>query len=262
MSDPFAKVQPGDPVKFNDIAWNAMLGAGLAHVGNRNLSSGPLTTTRTTTIVRVLNDTGANLDRCSVVGLNGPIWTPTDSQDAFLREPTFIGVTPVFADHFARFAVLMEPVPIDGVARAVVAGICPVLVDVVAASHVYADVVGAETGHLISGFGSAQILWKECDDGYYGYATGIQWALVRLGNAPSGAWGKLAAGETISGSSGTTLGSGTVTLCTRDGADLTEGTEDVTAYNAGGTVTAGSGGRVLKLGWTDGVWSLDVFPCS
>lgn len=77
-----------------------------------------------------------------------------------------------------------------------------------------------------------------------------------------GAWGFLTAGATVSGASGMTLGHGTVTLCSRAGYTLTADGDSVEVLNAGGGVTAGAGGRILKLGWVDGVWSLDVFPCS
>jgi hypothetical protein len=82
------------------------------------------------------------------------------------------------------------------------------------------------------------------------------------GNDSPGAWGFLPAGDTITGASGMTLGSGTVTLCSRSGDTCDDDGDEVTVYNAGGAVTAGSGGRVCKLGWTDGTWSLDVFPCA
>lgn len=77
----------------------------------------------------------------------------------------------------------------------------------------------------------------------------------------SGAWGYLAAGASITGASGSTLGSGTVTLCSRSGTTLAADGDSVTVLNAGGEVVAGTGGRYLKIGWTDGAWSLDVFPC-
>ena len=77
----------------------------------------------------------------------------------------------------------------------------------------------------------------------------------------AGAWGFLAAGATISAASGATLGTGTVTLCSRDGADLTADGIEVDVYNAAGSVSGGTSGVYVKLGWTDGDWSLDVAPC-
>ncbi len=69
----------------------------------------------------------------------------------------------------------------------------------------------------------------------------------------SGTWGSLASGHSISAASGLTLGSGTVTLCSRSGDTLTADGEDITVYNAGGVIT---GPKVLELDWTDGVWAV------
>lgn len=264
-SDPFASVQAGQDVSFSATAWNAMLGAGRAwRDGRTGRDSGELTTTRSSSIVRVRNDTGADLGRCAVVGLAGPIFTPTDDEDAFLREVAFSGVSPA-ASHRGRFAVLMGPALDGHVAMAWVAGVCQVRVDLVDLADDRADVVAGSTGRLVSGTtGSAQILWAESDDAYYGYTTGEQWAIVRLGaHEPGGLWGYLPEGDTITGASGMTLGHGTVTLCTRSGYVLDDSYgDDVEVMNAGGEVTAGTGGRVIKIArMDDGGYSLDVFPC-
>jgi hypothetical protein len=74
----------------------------------------------------------------------------------------------------------------------------------------------------------------------------------------SGAWGFLAGGATITAASGATLGSGSVRLCSRSVATLTADGDTVDVYNAGGSV---SGPLYIKLGWTDGDWSIDVAKC-
>ena len=77
-----------------------------------------------------------------------------------------------------------------------------------------------------------------------------------------GTWGFLAAGASITGMSGSTLGSGTVTLGKRSGSTLSSsGGLSVTVYNAGNGFTAGGSGQWLKLGWVDGAWSVDVSAC-
>jgi hypothetical protein len=186
MPDPFAKVQPGQQVTFSATAWNAMLAAGRAEMMRQSDKGvGTLTTGRNSTIVRVQNNSGVDLDRHAVLGLDGPIFTPTDSLDSFLQEVTFSGIDPVDASR-GRFCVLMEPAPIDRVVRAWVAGVCQVRVDLTDTAHAFAEVETGETGLLVSGdTGSAEILWCETDDGYYGYETGEQWAIVRLGAVAS-----------------------------------------------------------------------------
>ena len=143
---------------------------------------GPLTTTRTSTIIRVLNDTGSNLDRGRILGLEEPIFVPEEtSEAAALREVAFVGVEPA-TKHTGKFAVLLEPALTGVVVRAVIAGACWARVNVVDETHTYADVEDGETGALKSSFdGSAQILWKESDIPYGYYDTGEQWAIVRLG---------------------------------------------------------------------------------
>ena len=185
MADPFTPVQPNQPVVFSATAWNAMLAAGRAFRANQTgTASDPLTTTRSSSLIRVLNDTGTNLEQGQIVGLEEPIFVPEEtSVEAFLREVAFIGVTPT-TDHIGKFAVLMEPAPPDVVVRAWVAGACMARVNVVDETHTYADVEDGETGALKSSFdGSAQILWKEGDIPYGYYDTGEQWAIVRLGTS-------------------------------------------------------------------------------
>lgn len=71
-----------------------------------------------------------------------------------------------------------------------------------------------------------------------------------------GAWAYI--GGAVSASVGTTLGTGSAVLCSRVGAVLTADGDTVTFYSAG---DAFSGPCYVKLGWTDGDWSLDVAPC-
>jgi len=68
-----------------------------------------------------------------------------------------------------------------------------------------------------------------------------------------GAWGYLASDATISACVGLTLGTGTVTLCSRSGNTLTADGEDVQVYNPGGGII---GPKLLELSWTDNVWAV------
>lgn len=233
MPDPFARVRPGDEIGFSSTAWNAMLDAARAEQGRQSgREVPPLTTTRNAAIVRVKNETGADLSRASVVGLHEPIFLPTDDEDAFLREVCFRGVTPTIPDYWGKFAVLLEPAPQNVVVRAYVSGVCPVMVNVVDHDDTHADVEDSQTGRLISaGDGAAQILWREGDEGYgYGYDTGLQWAVVRVGNR--GRRCVAASTSVIGKRSGTTLGSGTAMLyyLTPSGV-MTSTSHDKTVYN-------------------------------
>lgn len=75
-------------------------------------------------------------------------------------------------------------------------------------------------------------------------------------SANAGIWAYVAG--TITGASGARLGSGTAVLCSRAGDTLTADGPTVGVLNGGGGVV---GPVYVKLGWTDGDWSLDVAPC-
>ncbi|MFO0892445.1 MAG: hypothetical protein U0790_25300 [Isosphaeraceae bacterium] len=85
------------------------------------------------------------------------------------------------------------------------------------------------------------------------------------GVAP-GAWGRLASGDTITAASGTTLGTGQVKLCDRAGVVYPED-ETVTVYNAGDSISASGGAKIVPLEWTGGEWSTctcggpTTYPC-
>jgi hypothetical protein len=264
MPDPYRKVSVNDELVIPANAWNDAVDAGRAEKQRQNdRLSGDRTTTRDACILRVKNETGGNLSRAAVVGLDGPIFAPSDSLDAFLREVTFRGVTPA-ASHRGRFAILLAPAASGVVARAYLAGVCPVKVDVIDADHQFADVDPTHTDRLVSaGSGPAQILWREGDAGYgYGYETGEQWALVRIGGGDGGGGARyaLTGHDGIPGMVGATLGSGSITLYPRDGSTLVEpdSPEVETCYNAGSTV---SGDTFIVVAKVDGAWSVVVEKC-
>lgn len=93
-----------------------------------------------------------------------------------------------------------------------------------------------------------------------GVFNGVLWAVDLAQQAP-GAYGFLAAGASITAASGSTLGNGTVTLCTRTGGSLNANLGTATVYNAGGAVSGGASGKYVKLGWAADAWSLDVASC-
>jgi hypothetical protein len=135
---------------------------------------------------------------------------------------------------------------------------------VIDADHQFADVDPTRTDRLASaGSGPAQILWREGDAGYgYGYETGEQWALVRigLGDGGGGARYALTDHDGISALSGATLGAGTITLYRRDGAMLVPDadTDPATCYNAGSAV---SGDAFVIVAKVDGAWAVVVEAC-
>jgi len=128
---------------------------------------------RNSTVVRVLNNSGSNRDKLDILGIDGPLFTPTESVSGFQREPAFTCVTPT-ADHAGRFVILAEPIPDGKIGRACISGAVPVKVYVNDEDDGFADVKASDATQLDSSTsGTAKILWKES-------GTGQVYAVVRL----------------------------------------------------------------------------------
>jgi len=141
------------------------------------------------TIVPVKNNSGADCDRFSVLGIDSPIFSPTDNLDVFKTRPGLVGVSPTLANHLGNFVVLLRPAASGAIVPAMIAGIVPCKVKIEATAsnpltgqswYQYADIEASTTSRLtLRPFGAAQVLWKAST------STGDQWALVRIG-PPSG----------------------------------------------------------------------------
>ena len=126
-------------------------------------------------IVHIKNTTSAARDRFNVLGVDSPLITPTQNEDAFKNRVVLMGSMPDKAKHFGRLAILYEPIRAGEIGQAWLSGICPAKVNVIQAGHQFADLIDSDATALRSGHaGSAQILWHEGQ----GYG---KWAIVRLG---------------------------------------------------------------------------------
>jgi len=136
----------------------------------------------------VYNNTGADLDQCAVLGLDGPHtgYGPAESLPRF-REPDEIvmdGATPDPDEHAGRFAVLLEPTADGRPGKARASGVVRVRVYVNATDDKFCDVIEKETVdtedcYLGTGGSGAQILWLDPT----ATVDTIGWAIVRLGSA-------------------------------------------------------------------------------
>lgn len=248
--DPFAKVAIGDPVQFSAQWYNAATDAAKFFQQKSVQSANALIQTRSSTIIRVKNDTGGTLNRFEVVGLSDPIFTPDDStENIFLKEVTFKGIVPDINKHKRKYAVVLEPCLQNQVIRACLAGVCHVLVDQQDEAHEYANIVDASTLHLKSSIhGHARILWREGLQGSgYGYLdSGVQWAIVMLGvTGSSGAFGKAGSGGITAYSAGT-FGTGVVDIYINNGGVEDGPIEVVDVLNKG---TAISEGKQVAVEW-------------
>ena len=86
MGDQFRKVLPGDPLKIPAEAWNALVDLSQDQKNQRHDQlSQTEGTSRQTTLAKVRNQTGADLDRFSIVALGAPIITPAANLTEFKR---------------------------------------------------------------------------------------------------------------------------------------------------------------------------------
>lgn len=165
MSDPLRKVRSGDPLRIPAGAYNAFIDA--AHFARRIDADAQVESARDRTgehLVLVRNESGDDLPRFGVLGINGPIIEPGSggNTNEFKRRAAIIGAAITTTDEFiGRFVVAREPIPSGRIGLAVVRGVTPAVINIADVEHTHAD-TEAESQFLRSGFtGAARILWKE-----------------------------------------------------------------------------------------------------
>lgn len=192
MGDPFKKVRAGQPLDIPAETFNSFIDAA------RDFKARQQSRSRTvqpdfqqTGIIPVKNASGNDLDRFDVLGIERPIFTPSDNLLSFQNQVSVVGVTPNEDEHVGRFIVLLEPLRDGLIGRGCLSGICPVRLNVLDEEHDWADIEDGETDSLkTDDAGGAFILWKEPSGSGYGgygygygyYYGGLRWALVRLSN--------------------------------------------------------------------------------
>lgn len=174
----YDRVNPGDRIIPSAAFHNATVDAIRATRNRGLLRAGPLNSALPAGVVLVRNDTGADLDRFAVVGLDVPIITAVENLDEFQRQATFSGVTPS-STYTGKFAVLQSGIPNGDIGRAMVSGITPVLLTGNASSsrESYADIGSGLTGSLTEvSTGTAHILSRDDSD----TAVANRWGVVRF----------------------------------------------------------------------------------
>jgi len=165
MSDALRKVQAGQKLVIPAAAYNAFIDAAVdyrrrtARIGQKAEPS-----QRQASIVLVRNDSGGDLNRLAVLGIDSPVIDPAANEDEFKNRVALVGVTPAENTHEGRFVVLVEPIAAGKIGRAYAAGVCPVRIDVPDEGHKYpfAEIADGVTENLKAAhYGSAAILWRE-----------------------------------------------------------------------------------------------------
>jgi len=186
MSEAFRKVRSGEPLNIPAAAYNAFIDAALANRRNENaIGREPKQSQRDRSVVSIRNDSGIDAPRFGVLGVDGSLFVA--SAAGFTTQNPLIGVAPIEptsrdAGHFGRFVITTAPIKAGAVGKALVSGVCPVMLDVESETPepLFADIADGQIDRLNpSSSGAATIFWREG-------GTGVQWSIVRLGEGQKG----------------------------------------------------------------------------
>ena len=176
MGDALKKVQSGERFRIPPAAYNAFVDAALDYQQRRQNSGAGTGGSAPRGTVYVRNESGADVGRFAVLGIDAPSVLPSISEEGFQEHLILDGVTPAAGTHEGRFVIMAEPIAAGEIGQAYASGVCQVQVNVADEAHEYADIADGDAAELASGSSGACILWKEP-------GTGTVWAIVRLGSS-------------------------------------------------------------------------------
>ena len=128
MVDTFKKVRDGEKLKIPARTYNAMVDAAADYINRKNNLTTGSGNTLPANMVYVKNESGVNVDRFCVLGIEGMEITGTNP--SFLSSPViFTGGLPQLPRHSnGRFVVTAEPIKTDAVGRAYISGCVPMII--------------------------------------------------------------------------------------------------------------------------------------
>jgi hypothetical protein len=185
MAGPLNKVHKGDRLEIHASTFNTLVDVALDHQRRKHdTARQAATNVLPSGIVLVRNDSGADRARFDVLGIPGPVLTPTDNIESFKNRVVVVGDVPGASDS-GRFVILAEPIADGSFGRAYIDGVCPARVEMDDESHGFADVTDGETATLFStAIGTAQLLWVEPVEDRSDPA--IAWTIIRIAGGGSG----------------------------------------------------------------------------
>ncbi len=203
MTSPLNKVRSGDPLVIPASTFNAFVDVALEQQRRQHSTSRERErAAQPAGLVPVRNESGGDRGRFDVLGITGPVLTPTENLDAFKSRVVLHGGVPQAA-HAGRFVILTEPIAASAIGRAFVDGVCPVRVEMDDESHGFADVAaGATTTLRSAASGTAQLLWVQPQEARDDPA--IAWTIVRIGGGGGGGSSVAVMFAEVQSASGTT----------------------------------------------------------
>lgn len=172
----FPYITPGDPPPRSARTWNAVMDAARVNQATP-MAQGfpPQVLDFDTSIVLVKNNSGADVNRFGILGIDGPIITKTDNEQEFKRQVAVKGIAPAAGTHEGLFVVTLEPIKSGKIGRSVIDGVIQCQVDLKSTSDGFAEILNGDSAKLVSvSGGSARILYS----GESG--TGVKDCVVRL----------------------------------------------------------------------------------
>lgn len=162
----------GDPFEIAASEWNTIAASARAfRDGELGATRGdPIQARRPFVAVLVKNTTGADLGRGDCMGIDDPIFGPTDNLDEFLNRFSFEGSEPTLS-HRNRFAVCLDSHPDGEIRLCAIGGVFPARVNKLRADDPRCDVDPGQTVLKSGRGGTARILWAES-------GTGEKWAII------------------------------------------------------------------------------------
>ncbi len=173
----FDPLLPGDGLGklLSTPALNALRSAGVAAQDVFRAVSPPQPQTPQGSVVRVQNNSGGNLSRFSVLGIDGPVISATTNLEEFKAGVVLSGITPTSDHESGKFVILLEDLRDGYSGYAWVAGVAIVQVNVTNTAHAFAEAASGDSAKLTSASrGSAEILHVQS-------GTGTKWAIIRFG---------------------------------------------------------------------------------
>lgn len=250
MSDPLKHVQDGQPMKISARTFNTVLDMAKIVQRRKFTDNGPpINDASFRNLIKVKNDSGSDVDRFGVLGIDAPLILPSEDLDEFQTRIFLSCVSPSAASHRGQFVVCLDAIPDGETGRAFAYGVCPAYVNVNDASHMTCDVKNSDATQLdsMASGGSARILWKES-------GTGSKWCEIRIGDTavPHKVWGNF--DDPLSECDASV--SATATKSNPPGISGT-----VTLYNDGGFIGA-DGGWFVASEDSDGRLVIDNCQCT
>ena len=178
--DVLKKVKSGDPLRIPAQTFNVFIDMAKDYQG-RKMCGGQFAQREFSQsgIVLVKNSSLVDCNRFAVLGIDGPLFSPTVNLESFKNKVVLSCRTPDEYNHLGKFVILQEPIQAGKIGSAWIAGVCPAQINIGHSSHKFADVADGDSTVLQSCFsGTARIIWAE-------YGTGIKWAIVHIGLPPT-----------------------------------------------------------------------------